>query len=201
MKTNMLIIFFILSCIFSSLAQASPIQNQVVQIAAGPYHSLVLKEDGTVWAWGLNNNGQLGDGTTANISKPVQVSGLSHVTMLTAGYHSLSLKEDGTVWAWGYNNWGQLGDGTTINRYRPVQVSDLSNVIMISAGEYHSLALKGDGSVWAWGYNGHGELGFGTTTDKKDLNRSLDFQILSRLLLESIIVWLYKMMVLSGHGD
>jgi alpha-tubulin suppressor-like RCC1 family protein len=167
MKTNMLIIFFILSCIFSSLAQATPIQNQVTHIASGANHSLAIKEDGSVWAWGQNNYNQLGDGSGNHQNTPVKVDGLSNVSMIAAGqYHSLSLKNDGSVWAWGCNTNGQLGDGTTVNRTKPVQVSNLSQVTMIASGRYHNLAMKDDGSVWAWGVNSNGQLGDETNTNK-----------------------------------
>nr|WP_269456777.1 Ig-like domain-containing protein [Thermanaeromonas toyohensis] len=137
-------------------------------ISAGTYHSLALKSDGTVWAWGQNSYGQLGDGTTTNRYTPVQVQGLSDVVAVAAGGgHSLALKSDGTVWAWGANNYGQLGDGTTANRYTPVQVQGLSGVVAIAAAlGSHSLALKSDGTVWAWGYNYYGQLGDGTTTNR-----------------------------------
>jgi alpha-tubulin suppressor-like RCC1 family protein len=90
-------------------------------IAAGDDHSLAIREDGTLWAWGQNRYGQLGDGTTINRHKPVQV--LTDVVSVAAGVrHSLAIKRDGTLWAWGQNRYGQLGDGTTINRHKPVQV-------------------------------------------------------------------------------
>ncbi len=94
------------------------------QIAAGGGHSLALRRfGGTVWAWGYNKYGQLGDGTNIDKNKPVQVSGLTNVTVIAGlGNHSLVLKGDGTVWAWGYNFFGQLGDGTNIHKYTPVQV-------------------------------------------------------------------------------
>ena len=108
--------------------------------------------DGTVWAWGKNDNGQLGDGTTEGKSVPVQIESLSGVIALAAGsYHSLALKGDGSVWAWGNNAHGQLGDGTTEGKSVPVQIESLSGVIALAAGNSHSLALKDDGSVWAWG--------------------------------------------------
>jgi alpha-tubulin suppressor-like RCC1 family protein len=138
----------------------------VIAIAMGNYHSLALKSDGTVWAWGANYLGQLGDGTTTASLVPKQISSiaLSEVIAITAGYyHSLALKSDGTVWTWGKNSNGQLGDGTTTNILVPKQV--LSGVIAIAAGAFYSLALKSDGTVWGWGYNSYGELGDGTTTD------------------------------------
>jgi alpha-tubulin suppressor-like RCC1 family protein len=86
-------------------------------------HIAALKNDGTVWAWGLNNYGELGDGTTTDRYTPVQVSSLAGITGISAGVkYTVALKNDGTVWAWGLNNYGQLGDGTTMDRYIPVQV-------------------------------------------------------------------------------
>ena len=121
---------------------------------------------GTVWAWGSNTRGFLGDGTTIDRYTPVQVQGLDNVIAISVGdAHSLALKSNGTVWAWGANFTGRLGDGTTTDRYAPVQVQGLDSVIAISAGN-HSLALKSDGTVWAWGRNFWGQLGDGTTTDR-----------------------------------
>jgi alpha-tubulin suppressor-like RCC1 family protein len=96
----------------------------VRSVSAGLQFSVALKNDGTVWAWGLNDVGQLGDGTTTNRTRPVQVKGLGDVTAIAAGTgHSLALKRDGTLWAWGGNSLGQLGDGTSQNiRTRPVAV-------------------------------------------------------------------------------
>jgi CSLREA domain-containing protein len=143
---------------------ANPL-NRVEVFAAGGFHSLAVRDDGTVWAWGSNGSGQLGDGTTTNRSAPVQVSGLSGVIAVAAGNgHSLAVRDDGTVWAWGFNGYGQLGDGTTTRRSAPVQVSGLSGVIAVAAGAYHSLAVRDDGTMWAWGDNWSGQLGDGTTT-------------------------------------
>ena len=147
----------------SSVLQIASVSSAA--ISAGGNHSLALKSDGTVYAWGWNQFGQLGDGTMTDRTTPVQVSGLSGVTAISAGgNHSLALKSDGTVWAWGWNSFGQLGDGTiTTNRLTPVQVSGLSGITAIAAGGEHSLALKQDGTVWAWGNNSFGQLGDGTT--------------------------------------
>ncbi len=137
-------------------------------VAAGKKHSLSLKTDGTVWSWGNNGNGQLGDGTVLARTAPVQVSGLSGVVSVVSGdLHSVALKGDGTVWAWGSNSSGQLGDGTVLARIAPVQVSGLNGVIALAGGSNHTVALKSDGTVWAWGLNGSGQLGDGTTLQRK----------------------------------
>lgn len=133
----------------------------VAAVSAGTGYSIALKEDGTVWTWGLNLFGQLGNGGTVDDSSPAQVQGLSEVVAVAAGeQHGLALKKDGTVWAWGA---GFLGNGTATGSVVPVQVAGLSGVTRIAAGEEHSLAVKSDGSVWGWGRNRFGELGNGTT--------------------------------------
>ena len=149
----------------------------VIAIAAAEDHSLALKSDGTVLAWGGNVNGQVGDGSTTTRYTPVQVSGLgagSGVIAIAAGGSvytgsSMALKSDGTVLVWGNNGNGKLGDGTTTNRNTPVQVSGLgagSGVTAIAMGTKHALALKSDGTLLAWGYNAYGAIGDGTTTDR-----------------------------------
>jgi len=132
-------------------------------VASGYSHALGITTDGTLWAWGLNSYGQLGDGTTTNRLSPVQVG--SGFAQVAAGYlHTVALKADGTLWAWGYNGFGQLGDGTTTQRLSPVQVG--SGFAQVAAGYLHTVALKADGTLWAWGYNYYGQLGDGTTTNR-----------------------------------
>ncbi len=135
-------------------------------IAGGSDHTVALKTDGSVWAWGSNIYGQLGDGTTIDRLRPVQVSGLSGVTAIAAGnIQTLALRSDGTVWAWGGNYGYQLGDGTSADRLLPVQVSGLTGIVAISAST-HGIALKGDGTVWSWGQSNFGQLGDGTLADR-----------------------------------
>ncbi len=154
----------------SAAAPSSPTPT----VAGGEYFSLALKDDGTVWAWGRNNHGQLGDASTTQRTSPVQVKGpggtgnLTNITAIAAGKeHSLAVASNGSVYAWGNNSQGQLGDGTTTERTTPVQVSGLTNVIAVAAGWGHSLALKNDGTVWAWGDDGSGQLG-NSGTDTTD---------------------------------
>jgi alpha-tubulin suppressor-like RCC1 family protein len=150
----------------------------VTAVAAGLAHSVALKNDGTVWAWGSNSKGQLGNGTTTDRSTPVQVSTLVGITAVAAGAsHSIALRNivgvinDGTIWAWGSNSNGQLGNGTTVDTWIPIQVSGLTGVTAIAAGSAHTVAVRNifslinDGTLWAWGSNGNGQLGNGTTTD------------------------------------
>ena len=130
-------------------------------VAAGRKHSAALKNDGTVWTWGENSSGQLGDGTNTNSSQPVKTNGLSNITAISAGNnHTVALGGDKTVWTWGNNDNGQLGYQTTSNT--PTKVSGLSNVIAIAADSEHTMALKNDGSLWAWGKNSSGQIGNGT---------------------------------------
>src|SRR5262249_55864601 len=142
-------------------------------IAADDYQTIALKSNGTVWAWGDNFYGQLGNGTTTPSSTPVQVSGLSGAVAIASGAsHTLAVKDNGTVMAWGNNDSGQLGDGTTTRSSLPVQVSGLNNVTKVAAGDSHTLAVLNDGvnnigTVWAWGFNGLGQLGTGNTVQSK----------------------------------
>ena len=133
-----------------------------IQTAAESNFTLVLKADGTVWGWGDNTYGQLGDGTFQQSIAPKQIIGLSGITAIDAGpKQAFALKNDGTVYAWGDNTYGQLGDGTRTTRQVPVQVSALSSVSKISAGRIHTAAITENGSLYVWGNNNRGQLGTG----------------------------------------
>src|SRR5262249_29718576 len=136
----------------------------VMAVAAGEYHSLALKRDGTVWAWGENAHGQLGDGTLILRTRPVQVAALIDVVAIGAGYgFSLAARSDGSVWCWGDNTWGQLGNGTTTSSALPLAATGPGNALAVAGGEHHSLALTSSGKVYGWGANFSGQLGTGSS--------------------------------------
>ena len=135
-------------------------------VAAGDLHTLALKADGTVWSWGANTQGQIGNNSQNQANSPVPVSGLSDVVAIAAGgSHSVAAKRDGSVWVWGSNSAGQLAEPTsTLRRLVPVQVAGIGDVVQVAAGESFTLVLKRDGSVCGWGMNSSGQLGDGTPT-------------------------------------
>jgi alpha-tubulin suppressor-like RCC1 family protein len=144
--------------------------TSVTAIAAGDIHSLARERNGSVWAWGNNQYGELGNGTvTATgclcIDTPVKVKAPTGIVALAGGgRYSLGLRADGTVWAWGHNEYGELGNGTTTDSAVPVEVKGLSGVVAIAAGYFHAMALTGGGQVLTWGRNTDGQLGNGAGT-------------------------------------
>jgi len=142
-----------------------------VQISAaiGGNHTAALRANGTVWAWGLNTGGQLGDNTTINKSSPVSVIGgfTDWVQISTGGNQTAALRANGTAWAWGSNNSGQLGDNTTINKSSPVSViGGFTDWVQISASNLHIASVRANGTAWAWGNNASGRIGDNTTANK-----------------------------------
>jgi alpha-tubulin suppressor-like RCC1 family protein len=165
---------------------AVPPLTSVVQLGGRPYFTLAVKSDGTIWAWGMNQFGQMGNGTVnpfsgPPVTVPVQVSNsgaggaINHPLQATCGYQfGAALTTNGTVWTWGSGTHGELGNGTTGSSYTPNQVPGLTNITAISAGWFHILARKSDGTVWAWGNNTDGELGDGSV-----FNRSNAVQVIN----------------------
>lgn len=167
--------------------------SRVIAIASGSVHSLALKSDGTVWAWGWNDYGQLGDGTATQRTSPVAVkymanattsATLTNVIAIAAGrYHSLAITKDGKLWTWGYNGTGQVGNGSTTNQLYATALTDNSpkgftNIVLAAGGYNHSLAITADGSLWAWGDNSLGQLGLGGfSTTSSSIPVKIDFAI------------------------
>jgi hypothetical protein len=134
---------------------------------SGGGHSLALKADGTLWAWGGNSKGELGTGNYDEKTKPEKIGSDTDWKSVSAGWaHSLALKTDGTLWAWGYNEFGQLGTGDYVDITSPVQIGSDTDWASIDAGEIHSIAQKADGTIWAWGSNNSGILGTGDANDR-----------------------------------
>lgn len=141
-----------------------------VAMSAGAMHCLALLENGAVVAWGSNDHGALGNGTSGGSSTaPVPVPGLGDgvVDVVAACWSSFALRDDGSVFAWGLNRWGSVGDGTTSERTTPVKVAGTGGPVTAIASTWtHCLALRSDGVLLAWGQNHWGELGDGTTIDR-----------------------------------
>ncbi len=137
------------------------------KVATGYDHSMVIRSDGTLWIWGANQYGQVGDGTSSDRLTPFRIAKGSDWAAIAAGkFYSLAVRSDGTLWAWGSNAYGQLGDGTTIDRHAPVQIGTDTDWAFVSAGIVHTVAIKSNGTLWAWGRNQAGQLGDGMKTDQ-----------------------------------
>ncbi|MFT3795403.1 T9SS type A sorting domain-containing protein [Flavobacterium sp.] len=124
-------------------------------IDASRDHSVGIKEDGTLWAWGRNNYGQLGDGTTADKSTPTQIGTDNHWISVKVGTgRTMALKSDGTIWGCGRNNFGQIGDGNfgvNLISTLMVQAGSDSDWTQLSVGTDYTFGIKSDGSLWGWG--------------------------------------------------
>ena len=185
-----------------------PPLGSVTQLGGRTYWNLAVKADGTVWAWGMNQSGQLGNGTTIATldpnqnTVPVQVTNsqpggvINNPRQVSCGYtYGVALATNGTVWAWGTGSHGELGNGTTGSSYSPVAVVGLTNITAISCGWKHTLARKSDGTVWGWGQNTAGELGDGTA-----INRSSPVQSLNVSNIVSVSGGDYHSSALSADG-
>ena len=139
--------------------------SDIIQIAAGYYHNLALRSDGTVWGWGCNSDQQLAVSHAEYVTTPEMIPGLEGLVIvdIAAGSkHSMVLTEEGQVYAWGGNSSKQIGVGSSDSIIEsPTLVSIPGNVIDIECGHYHSMALTDDGKLWMWGNNANGQLGLG----------------------------------------
>ena len=145
----------------------------VVSVAAADQTSFAIKKDGTLWAWGVNSSGVLGNGSTDTPKFPVKVLD-DVISVFPFGNYTFAITDDGSLWSWGNNEYGQLGDGTTLNRPTPAKVLDdvvsvsAQNVYGVSIWRHkkHVLAVKSDGTLWAWGDNEYGQIGDGTMVNR-----------------------------------
>ncbi|HLN94148.1 MAG TPA: T9SS type A sorting domain-containing protein [Flavobacterium sp.] len=136
-------------------------------VATGGFHTLALETNGTLWAWGYNEYGQLGTGTTISVNAPVQIGSDSDWKYIEAStICSYAIKENGTLWAWGAGLYGSVGNGSNSNVLAPVQIGTDTQWKIVEAGSDHIVALKNNGTLWSWGYNLFGQLGDGTNTNK-----------------------------------
>ena len=159
------------------ISKSSPIQVGALTtwslVSCGGYATVLsIKTDGTLWGWGRNGAGCIGDGSTTIRSSPVQVGALTNWSKITIGggsstnTHSHAVKTDGTLWSWGDSGSGRLGDGTLADKSSPVQIGLLTTWADVDAGDGHCIALKTDGTIWTWGLASSGQLGDGTATSK-----------------------------------
>ena len=154
--------------------RSSPVQTIAVgtnwkQVSCGEWHMTAVKTDGTLWVWGYNNYGQLGNGFVASITSPVQTAagGTNWKQVSAGGYTTAAIKTDGTLWMWGRGTEGQLGDSTRTNKSSPVQtISGGTNWKQVSTHVNQSAAIKTDGTLWTWGLSFLGQLGDNTRDSK-----------------------------------
>lgn len=187
MKKKLLVLALAL---FVSLGSVSSVEaigdvgypNWKETISCGGHYTAVLKADGSLWMWGGNETGQLGNGGHGNsfnvvfdnvICQTVPIKVMDQVASISCGYeHVAALKKDGSLWMWGLNSDGRLGIGLNGNAvtsydepYQTVPVKVMDNVAAVSCGDYHTAAIKTDGTLWTWGSNSSGQLGNGGTGD------------------------------------
>lgn len=150
----------------SAPINANPVKWAI--LSTNTNSSTSIKADGTLWAWGINNDYELADGTTVSKSFPIPIGKDTDWKSISRGQvHAQAIKTDGTLWGWGYNYHGNLGDGTAIQRKVVTRIGTSTDWLSVAVGHYHSIAIKTDGTLWAWGDNYDGVLGNSTTAGFK----------------------------------
>ncbi len=148
-------------------------------VDAGERHTCALRDDSSLWCWGIDASGQRGDGPggSGSVNDPVQIGLGSTWRQLGVGAnHSCARRSDRTLWCWGENGNFQLGDNTTTDRDAPVQIGTDTNWELVSGGGLHTCAIRTDRSAWCWGENSDGQLGDGTTADRATPTAAADAQ-------------------------
>lgn len=136
--------------------------NQWIDLAGATQRTMALRGDGTIWGWGWNIDGELGNGNTLPQTQAVQAGSANDWKSISAGgFTTCAIKNDGTLWSWGWNLFGDLGIGNNIDKHSPVMVGTDNTWTAVSVGGGQTLAIKGDGTLWGWGYNYYGEIGVG----------------------------------------
>jgi Secretion system C-terminal sorting domain/Regulator of chromosome condensation (RCC1) repeat len=142
-------------------------ENNWRAISSGSFHTCAIKTDNTLWTWGKNNVGQLGDGTFVQKTIPTQIGTDQNWSSVSSGYtYTMCVKTNGTLWAWGDNTYGQLGNNSILPLNSPTQIGTDTDWLSVSSGAFHTLATKTNGSLWAWGFNNSGQLGDGTSANQ-----------------------------------
>jgi alpha-tubulin suppressor-like RCC1 family protein len=179
---------------------------KITAIATGWHHSMALAEDGSVWMWGANPFGQLGDGTTENRLLPQKVSGIENVERIACGsWHTMALTKSHEIWTWGRNEYGMCGAIDTAKKLHPMRV-DLPKANDIGAGCFQSIALLENGEIYAWGDNPFGQLGNGRKDrlfspkkmliniegqlDQDEIAQLEQNQVMRKLSISPILVWI-----------
>jgi prepilin-type N-terminal cleavage/methylation domain-containing protein len=141
--------------------------NTIKTLSSGGYHTLAIKQDGSLWGWGNNVYGQLALDDTVNRLVPTRIGIENTWSFISASYTStFAIKQDGSLWGWGRNNIGQLGLNDTVNRLVPTRIGISNAWTSASSRGTHTIAIQQDGSLWGWGYNIDGELGLNDTVDR-----------------------------------
>jgi alpha-tubulin suppressor-like RCC1 family protein len=208
MKKIFYFLIFLISVTIQSYSQCWQ------QVSSGPQLSLGIKTDGTLWAWGRNDRGQLGIGNTTNQTVPVQVGTDADWQMVSAANEQAhAIKTDGTLWGWGYNGNGQLGTGGYGQFTSPIQIGTDNNWLNVSASEGFSMAIKTDGTLWGWGDNFYGEIGIpgaplyltpqqvGAATDWQMVSAGFGHQTLAIKTNGTLWVCGYNVFGQLGTGD
>lgn len=175
----------------TTISKSSPVQEissstDWCMVSSGKFNTSAIKTSGTLWAWGCNDDGQLGSNTTTNSSSPVQeiTSSINWCQVSASRRNAFGIKTSGQLWAWGRNNCGGAGDQSGINRSSPVQeISSSTDWNLVASGISHASAIKTSGTLWSWGLNDKGQLGDNTLTAAsspvQEISSSTDWNLVS----------------------